>query len=123
MMAGVVNIVGAKYLSHIFKLKTTTLEPMVNDAEITWFPAFRSNTEVAQITEGHSMRRVFFSSTKIKLYASAGAAVYALVIPFLIDIQALKNDEGFLGLGAIALINFIIGGKKIYDHTKQKPLP
>jgi hypothetical protein len=115
-LAGVLNIFGATYFSHLFKIKTTTTDVIKQDAEITWFPAFRSNSEVAQITEGHSMRKVFLSSTLIKLYASAGVAVYALVLPFIINIQELSNEEGFIGLGIIALINFVVGGMKIYEY-------
>jgi len=74
---------------------------------------------VAQVTEGHSLRKVFISSTIIKFYASVGAAVYAILIPFIIDIQELENDQGFWGLAVIALINFVIGATKIYEYYKN----
>ncbi len=119
VVAGMVNILGAKYFSHLFRLNPETKAQLENNAEITWFPAFRANTEVAQVTEGHSLKEVFISSTTIKLYASVGAAVYAIIIPFIIDIQNLKNDEGFLGLGVIALINFGIGASKVYEYYKK----
>jgi hypothetical protein len=34
----------------------------------------------------------------------------------------MKNEEGFMGLAIIALINFGVGGHKIYQHRQQKPL-
>lgn len=121
-LAGALNIFGATYFSHLLQIQTTTNKTLRQDAELTWFPAFRSNTEVAQIAEGHSKRSVFLGSTIIKLYASAGVAVYALVLPFIIDIQELSNEEGFWGLGIIALVNFTIGGKKIYDALHKDPI-
>lgn len=117
-LAGITNILLAKYFSRPFNL-TANQEALENNAELTWFPAFRSNTEVAQITEGHSARKVFFSTTKIKLYASLGAAVYAMIIPLFIDLQALKNEDGFWGLAIIAGVNFVIGASKIYQANKK----
>ena len=119
VLAGAVNVLGAKYLSKTFKPSEQTLEKLEQNAEITWFPAFRANTEVAQVTEGHSMKKVFISSTIIKVYVSVGLAVYATIIPFFIDIQNVENDEGFWGLAVIALINFGIGGSKIYEYYKK----
>jgi len=118
-LAGLANIIGAKYFSRTFSITTENKEALENNAEMTWFPAFRSNTEVAQITEGHSARKVFLSSTKIKLFASIGAAAYAMIIPLFLDIQSLENEDGFLGLAIIAGINFVIGGSKIYQELKK----
>ena len=118
-LAGLTNIVLAKHFSGFIQKRPENNEKMENNAELTWFPAFRSNTEVAQITEGHSVRKVFLSSTKIKLFATVGAAVYAFIIPLFIDIQNMKNEDGFLGLAIIAGINFVIGGSKIYQELKK----
>ena len=122
-LAGVFNIIAATYFSHWLQTKRATTATLQQDAEITWFPAFRSNAEVAQITEGHTMRKVFLSSTLIKLYACAGLIVYSLVLPMIIDIQNLSNEEGFIGLGIMALINFAVGGKKIREYYKEKAAP
>ena len=118
-LAGVANIIGAKYFSRTFRIDRKNTDALENNAEMTWFPAFRSNTEVAQITEGHSALTVFFSSTKIKLFTSIGAAAYAMIIPLFLDIQSLQNKDGFLGLAIIAGINFVIGGNKIYQELKK----
>jgi hypothetical protein len=122
-LAGAINILCAAYFSHLLKTHTPSTSPLQQDAEITWFPAFRSNAEVAQVTEGHKKSKVFLSSTLIKLYASAGLIVYSLVLPMIIDIQNLSNEEGFFGLGIIALINFTIGTKKILEYRKEKTAP
>jgi len=122
-LAGILNIIAAAYFSHWLQTEQATNATLQQDAEITWFPAFRSNAEVAQITEGHTMRKVFLSSTLIKLYACAGLIVYSLVLPMIIDIQNLSNEEGFIGLGIMALINFAVGGKKIREYYIKKAAP
>lgn len=122
-LAGALNIIAATYFSHWLQTERATNATLQQDAEITWFPAFRSNAEVAQITEGHTMRKVFLSSTLIKLYACVGLIVYSLVLPMIIDIQNLSNEEGFIGLGIMALINFTIGGKKIREYYREKAAP
>lgn len=120
LLAGVINILLAKYFSHVLKLEKNQLQKLKDNAGVTWFPAFRANTEVAQITEGHSAAQVFLSSARVKLLASAGAAIYALIIPFFVDIQTLDNNEGFWSLGLVALITFGIGIYKIKVAGKQK---
>lgn len=118
-LAGAVNILGARYFSSlvtITKLKAATLE---QNAEITWFPAFRSNTEVAQVAEGHQPLQVFLSSTLIKLYASVGLGIYALVIPLFIDLQAVNNKQGFIGLAVLSFVNIGVGIYKIREANKK----
>jgi hypothetical protein len=121
LLAGVFNVVFAKFLSSHLTLTKQGDVPK-ETAEVTWFPAFRANTEVSQITEGYKPSTVLWSSFKIKSYASAGLILYSLVIPFFVDFGEMKNEEGFMGLAIIALINFGVGGHKIYQHRQQKPL-
>jgi hypothetical protein len=118
LLAGVFNVIFAKFLStHLSVPEKTTL--IEDNAEVTWFPAFRANTEVSQITEGYKARTVLWSSFKIKSYASLGLILYSLIIPFFVDFGDMKNEEGFMGLGIIALINISVGGYKIYQFKKQ----
>tara|TARA_B100000508_G_C11464452_1_gene280836 strand:+ start:625 stop:1302 length:678 start_codon:yes stop_codon:yes gene_type:complete len=118
IIAGVCNMLFAKLFAN--KLKVDNNELVEDNAGTTWFPAFRANTEVAQIIEGYPFKEVFFSSLRVKTYACVGAAVYALVLPFLIDITDMKNEEGFLGLAIISAISFGVGIYKIHLHLKQK---
>lgn len=120
LLAGLVNVFGAKYFFRTLHIDTNYLTKIEDNTELTWFPAFRANTEVAQIIEGHKISEVLLSSWRVKTYACVGAAAYALVIPFLIDIQNVSNKEGFLSLGIIAFINFNVGGYKIYQFKLEK---
>ncbi len=112
LLAGVCNILGAWVFSYrLTKVDSPTLE---DNTGLTWFPAFRANTEVAQITEGHRPLQVFWSSWRVKSIACIGAALYALIIPLFIDIGSMNNEEGFWSLLIIAAINFAVGGHKIF---------
>jgi hypothetical protein len=82
----------------------------------TWYPAFRANYEVAQITEGGNPMKVFLSSVRVKFWASIAAAMYVLIIPFFIDIEQVSNEEGFLSVAIIAVISFAVGFLKIREH-------
>jgi hypothetical protein len=120
ILAGIINILGAKYFTKATRIDTKSIEKIEDNAGLTWFPAFRANTEVAEITEGHSVKDVFLSTLRVKTYASLGAAVYAFIIPFLLDIENRSNEEGFASLSIIAIISFGVGGYKLYQHRQQK---
>lgn len=120
IFAGLVNIYGARFFSKTMLKDAQKLQDIEDNAGMTWFPAFRANTEVAQIAEGHPKREVFLSSLRVKAYASVGAAVYALIIPFIIDIQELNNEEGFWGLSVIAAISFGVGVYKVWEYRTNK---
>ena len=120
LLAGAVNIFAADFLTK--RLPRPKPDDAMNSfSEVTWFPAFRANTEVSQVIEGYDRNKVFWESFKIKTYASIGLSAYALVIPLLIDIGDMNNEEGFRSLAIIAVINFAVGCYKIYHHYK-KPL-
>lgn len=86
----------------------------------TWFPAFRANYEVAQITEGGNPWKVFLSSVRVKLWASAATALYALAIPFFIDITKISNEEGFISLTAVGVITLVVGLVKARNYFRNK---
>jgi hypothetical protein len=119
LLAGVFNVVFAKFLASHLTLAQPADAPK-EKPEVTWFPAFRANTEVSQITEGYQPTTVLWSSFKIKTYASIGLVLYSLIIPFFVDFNEMKNEEGFLGLAVIAIINFGVGIHKIRQHRQQK---
>lgn len=119
-LAGLLNVFGAKYFFKKFNLPTEELLKIDDQATTTWFPTFRANTEVALITEGHPPMEVIRSSLRVKMYACLGVIIYTLMIPVFIDIQTLKNEEGFGALGVIALISFTVGGIKIYKSNKKQ---
>ena len=123
LLAGLVNVFGAKYFFKTLHIDVDSLDKIEDNTGTTWFPAFRANTEVAQVTEGHKLSEVLWSTFRVKSYACVGAAVYALIIPFLIDIQNVDNEEGFKSLAVIALISFAVGGYKLYEHKKHLPIP
>lgn len=107
--AGAINIfITSKFISHATKqsLSQTT----VNDRILTtWYPAFRANYEVAQVVSGISPLRVFWSSVRVKIWACSGAALYALILPHLIDINELDNEDGFTSVLLVALICIFVG--------------
>tara|TARA_B100001989_G_C24546245_1_gene470988 strand:+ start:870 stop:1547 length:678 start_codon:yes stop_codon:yes gene_type:complete len=122
LLAGVFNVVFAKFLTSHLKVKESESK-IEENAEVTWFPAFRANTEVSHITEGHKPGEVLWSSFKIKSYACLALIPYALIIPFFVDFGSMENEEGFRGLFAIALINIGVGVYKIYKSPKADQLP
>jgi hypothetical protein len=117
-LAGIANVTIAKSFKKMFA-KNANVTSTVTHQEITWFPAFRANTEVAEIVEGKSVKTVLYSSTKIKLYTSGFFLLYTLLIPLLIDITALSNTEGFWGLFIIATISVGIGTQKILEYRSN----
>jgi len=119
-LAGMVNVFGAKYFYELFKFRSETLLPIEDKFGTTWYPAFRANTEVALVTEGHSASKVLRSSLRVKVYACLATIIYTLLVPLVIDIQELRNEVGFLSLGIIALISFTVGVVKIYRTNKTK---
>ena len=120
--AGSVNILGAKAGSSMLQKKTQHSDPETN-AGLTWFPAFRANQEVAQVIAGYSARRVFISTLRIKTITCAGLIVYALIIPFIIDLATVSNEEGFRTISILAFINLLVGSYKVHKYYKLKKRP
>lgn len=120
LLAGVVNVFGAKYFKQVVHIDPRSRTALVDNVGITWFPAFRANTEVGQVAEGHSPLEVLLSTFRVKTYATLGAVVYTFLIPLFLDIESRTNEEGFLSLGIIALISFAVGGHKLYQYQKER---
>jgi hypothetical protein len=118
-IAGIANVM----LARICKLSGETGQTNNHQdeyPEITWFPAFRANTEVAEVVEGKSVTQVLLSSLRVKTLTTAALAIYAFFIPYLIDIDKLENDEGFIGLSLIALISIGVGVSKVLDQRSNQ---
>lgn len=114
--AGAVNIIMAQ--TYQKKILGTSIAPntTVSDSLFTtWFPAFRANYEVAQITEGGNPWRVFLSSVRVKFIVSLGMLVTTFLIPYVIDIKTVDNKEGFLSVAVVALIFFAVGIYKLRE--------
>ena len=121
--AGVLNILLG--LSYRKAAKHSVDESYVveDKALETWFPAFRANTEVAQIVAGAPAIKVFWSSVRVKVWGSIGATVYVLVLPFIIDITELKNEEGFLVMFIVAGVMLVVGVVQVRAAYKVEEVP
>jgi hypothetical protein len=92
---------------------------VVNDHFFTtWYPAFRANHEVSQVASGIPPLQAFFSSLRVKIFASGAAALGALILPFIIDIKKVSNDEGFMTVFTLAFICLTVGAWQIYQSSK-----
>ena len=86
----------------------------------TWYPAFRANYEVAQVVSGIPPLRVFWSSLRVKIWASLGAAAYALILPFIIDMNNINNEEGFATVLGVSIICIGVGVWQLRNHSKPE---
>ncbi len=109
MLAGIINIfVLAKLFAKSDKIKIA--EPAIHDHFfITWYPAFRANHEVSQVVSGIPVKKVFISSWRVRTIASGAAAIGALIIPHIIDIRTINNEEGFATVFAVGIICLGVG--------------
>lgn len=120
-LAGVVNIWFAKaYRSKIARLQEDKEYKIKDRLWTTWFPAFRANYEVAQITDGGDPLKVFLSSVRVKLWASLAAALCVLVFPLFVDIKEVSNEQGFVTVVVVAIISFIVGGMKMRKYLNKE---
>lgn len=112
--AGAVNMaIGSFYKSAVLKSAPDDSFTIQDRFWTTWFPAFRANYEVAQVAQGGHPLRVFVSSVRVRFFASLAAAGGALLVPFVIDITQMRNEEGFLSLGIVATITLVVGVVKL----------
>ncbi len=116
-IAGIVNI----YLAKIYREKIVRLqyskEYLIKDRIwATWFPAFRSSYEVAQVMEGGSPMGVFLSSLRVKFWSTLFVGGLALSIPFVLDIDNLSSRENFFTIFIVFSISLIVGIRKIRNY-------
>lgn len=119
-LAGSINIWFAKtYRSKIARLQEYEEYKIKDRLWTTWFPAFRANYEVAQITDGGNPFKVLLSSIRVKFWASLAAALCVLILPLFVDIKNVSNEEGFVTVMVVAIISFIVGGSKLRKYLKR----
>lgn len=119
-VAGAINIFFAKMYHKKIAGLEEDVEYQIHDRPwTTWFPAFRANYEVAQVTAGGNPFKVFFSSVRVKIWASIAVAVYALVVPLFIDIKEISNEEGFASVLVVAAVSLVVGGIKLKKYLKK----
>jgi hypothetical protein len=119
IFAGIINILFAKvYRSKIARLQEDDKYQIKDRLWTTWFPAFRANYEVEQITDGGNSFKVFLSSLRVKFWASITAALCVLITQLFIDINEVSNEEGFVTIAVVALISFTVGAVKLRRYFK-----
>lgn len=118
ILAGLFNLGITKQLSNP---QTIKLDYTKNTKYhwLTWLPSIRANSEVAEIIEGHSFNQVFWASFKVKTYATLTVALLSLIIPYIFDLQKMSNQESFIIIITIALVNYIVGTKKILQSKNE----
>jgi len=122
-LVGALNIYLAKYYRKFILDNPPDTDYQVTDKIwLTWFPSFRANHEVAQVTEGAVPWEVFVSSVRVKIIASIGAAIYTLLLPLFVNIEEVSNEEGFWSMCAIAIITFTVGIWKIRQASSESSL-
>lgn len=116
-LSGLINIYLAKiYRSKIIKLQHSEDYHIKDRLWTTWFPAFRSSYEVSQVIEGGHPFKVFISSLKVRCWATLFIGIFALLIPFVIDINNSSNQENFLTIFIVFCISLIVGIKNIKNY-------
>lgn len=120
-LAGIVNIYLAKvYRKKIVKLQQSEEYHVKDRIWTTWFPAFRSSYEVAQVMEGGNPMKVYISSLKVRFWATLFVGGLALIIPRIFDINHSSDRESFLTLFVVFCISLVVGIRKvkIYFSTR-----
>ncbi len=116
-LAGLVNIYLAKiYRNRIVKLSHSEEYHIKDRIFTTWFPAFRSSYEVAQIVEGGHPMKVFISSLKVRFWATLFVGSLALIIPLILDIGNSSDRESFLTIFIVFCISLIVGIRKVKNY-------
>lgn len=116
VLAGLVNILLAKiYYKNVLLMNTDENFNIKDNTYLTWFPAFRANYEVSQIVEGGNLKKVIFSSIRVKVIVMAFMFCVGLLIPLFIDLNNLNNKEGTLAVVVVASIIMAVGIYKLLD--------
>jgi hypothetical protein len=121
-LAGIINVYLAKvYRQRLMGVKHSE-DYLINDRIwTTWFPAFRSSYEVAQVVEGGHPLKVYLSSLKVRFWATIFVGVLALIIPHIININNLSNKENFFIIFIVFCISLIVGIRKIVGYVILNP--
>ncbi|NBD74118.1 hypothetical protein GVX82_03710 [Patescibacteria group bacterium] len=104
-LAGGVNVLGARRVAYT----EGTSHPLPERVWLTWLPSFRASQEVARTVAGASVLDVLVTSTVIKFWTSCAMLGVTALLPFVIDITKLSNEEGFASLLVGAVLMAWIG--------------
>lgn len=116
-LAGAMNIYLAKiYRDKIIKLERHKDYQIKDRVWTTWFPAFRSSYEVAQVIEGGYPMKVYISSLRVRFWASLFVGGLALIIPLIFNIDNSSDRESFLTIIIVFCISLIIGIRKVKGY-------
>lgn len=119
-LAGITNIYLAKiYRKRIIKLPHSEEYYVKDKIWTTWFPAFRSSYEVAQVIEGGHPLKVYISSLKVRFWATLFVGIIAFTIPYIFNINNSSDKEGFVSIFVVFCISLFVGIKKIKNFYKS----
>lgn len=121
-VAGAVNVCVARFYRHHVSIPeydtTISIKPWT-----TWFPTLRANYEVAQVIEGINPKKVFLSSLPLRFTTCLVAASVGLLIPYIVDLHEISNEEGFVSVAILATICYLVGGAKIRTYILRTQSP
>lgn len=116
-LAGLVNVYLAKiYRNKIIKIGHLDEYHIKDRIWTTWFPAFRSSYEVAQVIEGGHPIKVYISSLKVRFLATLFVGGLALIVPLIFDINKTSDNESFLTIFIVFAISLIVGIIKVRKY-------
>jgi len=119
-LSGIVNIYLAKvYRNKIVKLQHSEDYHVSDRVWTTWFPAFRSSYEVAQVIEGGHPMKVFLSSLRVRFWATLFVGVLAFIVPLVFDIDNASDNESFLTIFVVFCISLTVGIRKVRNYLSS----
>lgn len=122
-ISGFLNIFLANiYRERIIRLKHSEDYFVKDRTLITWFPAFRSSYEVAQVIEGGHPIKIFLSSLRVRFWSTLFVGGLALIVPLLIDIKSSSDHESFLIILVVFGISLTVGSRKVKRYFSARKL-
>ncbi len=119
-LAGMVNIYLAKtYRKRIIKLQSSEEYQVKDRVWTTWFPAFRSSYEVAQVIEGGHPMKVYISSLRVRFWATLFVGALAMIVPLIFDINNSSDQESFATIIIVFLISLVVGIRKVRKYFRE----
>jgi len=116
-LAGMCNIYFAKmYRSKVIKLQHDDEYSVSDRVWTTWFPAFRSSYEVAQVVEGGNPLKVFISSLRVRFFATIFVGILSLIVPLILDINETSDKESLTTISIVMCISLVVGIRKIREY-------
>ena len=120
-LSGIVNIYLAKmYRNKIVMLQHSEDYHVSDRVWATWFPAFRSSYEVAQVIEGGHPMKVFLSSLRVRFWATLFVGGLALIVPLVFDIDNSSDNESFTTIFIVFFISLIVGIRKVKRYFSTR---